>query len=287
MNTRLYEEKLNEIEIDDFGRIGNTTQRSVSGVLLALFFAIYIFYKMETGYKYLDSYLRYADLDEKYSKKMREIIGDDSIQIYKINSSQVNVFTYKGPSFYYYTGIVSKLGLTEGELIAILIHEYGHYKESHTSLSGHAKESITFFLILSVLMVISMQAPMIYNLVLAIIGLSLGSGITNRLQRYTEIDADGYIIKYGYKKEGASAFKKLYEYEKKMICDEMDIPRGESCDSYLKSRHTFDEHPPTVDRIERLVNAIGLIGFFKSRNFTAIGKIYKKVKELLKKKRGV
>lgn len=286
MQTKLYEEKLNEIETDMLGRVGTGTQRSIVGILVALFFTIYILYRMETGYKYLDSALRYAEIDEKISKKLREIIGDDSIQIYKVNSSQVNAFTYKGPSFYYYTGLVNKLKLTDEELCAILIHEYGHYKELHTAFTGHAKFSATFFIIFSVLLVISLQTPMLYNVVLSILSIIFGGAFTSRLQRYTEVDADGYIIKYGYKKEGISAFRKLYEYERKMVCDEMDIPRGESCDSYIKSRHTFDEHPPTVDRIERLVNSLGLAKLFKAGNFTALGKIYKKVKELLKRKKG-
>lgn len=127
--------------------------------------------------------------------------------------------------------------------------------------------------------------PHIFKFFLSIIGIGFGIDVANHLQKSNEYTADAYTSKYGYKNEGRSFLKKLLEHERKMICDEMRIPRGNSCDSYIRSQHTWSVHPATEDRIEKLAKQLNVIKFVKMKDNKILAKIYDKLISLIKKYR--
>jgi len=239
--------------------------------------------------------LQYSDIDDDLTEKLRKIINEPTFNVYKIHTSDMNAFTYlgAGASCYYTTGLVKTLNLTEGELLAILIHEYGHYKEGHTTNFAFGRKIVSMSLlyaIFSFYIVLSSEFLLKISPILAMVGLYPGligifltPGMVARAHRFTEIAADKYIAKYGYKKEGISAFQKLQEYEMKMICDALNIPRGGPCLKKLKDRLMFDEHPDTQSRIEALINALQIKALAKVGDTSKINAIFKKLLAMYKK----
>jgi len=198
------------------------------------------------------------EYDENFSKKLSEITNE-KVSVYEIDRNVVNAFTMGKKDdyvFYYFTGLKNIINLTDDEIISILLHEYGHCKENHGPVSerklfinsmlssifsgvltgtiAHATKSLAlvFYPFMFVVFMIS----------------SFTKGFTNRSLRWTEINADKYPAKFGYKKEYLSALTKMKKYIYKEICGN-DISENE-CEKKLEDIYYFDVHPPIKDRIK-------------------------------------
>lgn len=125
-------------------RIGISVLTSLALVILAIILQI-------SGKKQFYFEMKYAELDEDITNKLRSIVNDNDVNVYKIHSSEVNAFTYEGPNFYYFVGLEKKLDLTKRELIAVMLHEYGHYAEGHTNKKTNAKYYSEIFILWSFL----------------------------------------------------------------------------------------------------------------------------------------
>jgi len=74
--------------------------------------------------------------DKYLEKKLSSIVGEDII-VWRVENEEVNAFTMAKENnleVYYFSGLeLNKFN--KGEIIAILLHEYGHCKENHGSIS--------------------------------------------------------------------------------------------------------------------------------------------------------
>jgi len=190
----------------------------------------------------------------KMSKRLREITSDPNVTIWKVHSKEVNAFNAGGSQLYYFTGLVKQLKLTDGELMAIMLHEYGHYKGKHVlkmQLAIYPSYFIFTFIFKYLTKVDSIESAFMailpLNIIMKIYGVTFG--------RRHETESDRAMVEYGHKKEALSAFKKLYMYVRKEVCGQMDIPSSsKECKNIIKELHALDEHPDFETRIDNISN---------------------------------
>jgi len=189
-------------------------------------------------------------LDEKFTKKLRDITGDENIEIYSLNNPKFdpNAFFAGGKSLYY-TKSLDKMLKNEEELIAILLHEFGHYKGKHVT-RNMVTVGVTFYAtIYTILKTTKNEDPIVKMLMFLL--MQTGFNIaTLPLGRYYEYFSDKYTVQYGYHKHLISALKKLEKYIRKEMCKNMS---KEQCDQTIENLHALDEHPVVKKRIEAVL----------------------------------
>lgn len=209
------------------------------------------------------------EYDKKFSNKLSEITGEEVI-IYKVYKNDVNAFTLAKKddyTFYYYTGLKKMINLTDKEIIAILLHEFGHCKENHGPITN--RKLFINSMLMAIVSGIIYNAPIAHfteNPLLTIYSLLANflffggytKGKTNRSLRWTESDADKYPIKYGYKKEFLSALRKIKKYIYQQLCKGLS---ESECDEKMKEWTKWTSSQPIKDRIDTASK--NLISFFK------------------------
>jgi Zn-dependent protease with chaperone function len=202
-------------------------------------------------------------MDVPFTKKLNKVLdkSDGYYTVRTIEAKQVNAFTLGGRDLYITTEL--KKFATEGEIIAILIHEVFHSKSLHI-LKEMAYTYPMLFICLSVFFSLSVAsgasilittslAPVyvMIKLLLVYMVSSIPSISYNMIfAKVQEYHADEYTIKYGYEKELISFFKKLKKMEDK-------IKNKTECEGMCKVTKKVDyylsQHPETKDRIENLL----------------------------------
>jgi len=192
--------------------------------------------------------------DTKMSKKLQKITGDPNVTVWKVKSSEVNAFNAGSSKMYYYTGLVKELKLTEGELMAVMLHEYGHYRGKHILKKELAYYPSSF--ILTFIFGYMSKRGAIHGAYLAILPLHILMKIYDvTFGRKHELESDRVMVEFGYKKEALSAFKKLYKYVRHEVCRQMNIPENsQSCTDLITELHSLDEHPTFEKRLEEIKN---------------------------------
>lgn len=192
--------------------------------------------------------------NKKLTKKIREIVDDPSVTIWEIKSREVNAFTMGKSNLYYFSGLVKKLKLTEDELMAIMLHEYGHYRGKHILKYSSVFYPSAFILnfIFGILtkhrsVEIAFTSLVPLGMIMTLYDVTYG--------RKHELEADRTMAEFGYKKEATSALKKMYKFFRHLICEQLDInPNSKECKDLIKEMHKFDEHPEFEKRIEEISN---------------------------------
>lgn len=193
-------------------------------------------------------------VDKNLTSKMRKITGDNELVIYICLYDEVNAFCDGSPNLYYFRGLVKKLNLSEDELIAIMLHEYGHFKERHvkssqTKLIGSTTLSTAAVNLANIPFQVRLFLTMVLNNVV-MMGLS-------RAGKYMEVEADDYPGKFGYKNSMISALKKLKKYMYSEMCPGL-TPK--QCDKYMDSIHYWNEHPTPNERLRNIGSKIIKLG---------------------------
>jgi len=210
--------------------------------------------------------------DTNISEKISKIVSEKVI-VYKIKSNDINAFTLGNKddlTLYYFTGLKSKLNFTDDEIIAILLHEYGHCKEGHIPKSQ--RKYVAFELFVGVVWSIILTTILThvknmttwvsinyFSLLSHLFYLILGQNrIHARSVKWMEIEADKYPIKYGYKKEFLSALRKIKKYIYQQLCKGLS---ESECDEKMKEWTKWTSSQPIKDRIDTASK--NLISFFK------------------------
>jgi hypothetical protein len=252
-----------------------TAVGAISPILLELW--IFTLRHMFTK-KFIDNLDK--EYDKKFSNKLSEITGEEVI-IYKVYKNDVNAFTLAKKddyTFYYYTGLKKMINLTDKEIIAILLHEFGHCKENHGPITN--RKLFINSMLMAIVSGIIYNAPiahftenpllMIYSLLANFLFFGgYAKGKTNRSLRWTESDADQYPVKYGYKKEFLSALIKMKKYVYKEVCK--GISESE-CDKKMEEMFYWDIHPSLKDRIDTISKSLTKI-FNLTLSFVKTGNI--------------
>ena len=203
-------------------------------------------------------------VDKAMTKKLRDVTGDEKIVVRFIDIDDVNAFNI-GQNILYYLGGLKKM-MNEDEIVAILLHEYGHYKGKHMQKQFVISGIAPWVLAATITSLITVQVGkegkalamhpclMILDFMLNILyGSTVGREVHLYLGRKWEYFADSYAVKYGYGSAMASALKKIDKYMRKMICEGL---RQEECDRIFKDMASIDEHPETKDRIEKVLEKL-------------------------------
>lgn len=189
-------------------------------------------------------------IDKNLTAKIRKITGDNDIIIFRCLYDEVNAFCDGTPNLYYFIGIVKQLKLTEDELMAIMLHEFGHYAEKHVRSSQVKIVGSTSLLAAAVNLI---NIPdMLRILLTSYINLLVMLPLSRSL-KWTEVEADTYPGKYGYGKAFISSLKKIKKYMYKEMCPGMST---RECDEYMESLHYWDEHPSPNERLKNLGSKI-------------------------------
>ena len=223
--------------------------------------AIWTTMNLVLGYVIQKIMLHGAKLDKDKTKEIQKITEDDTVLVYKIPVSYANAFSDGTRKIYYTKGLISKLKLTEDEVMSLLLHEYGHYKENHVRKST-AVSFMSFFSFFIVWRHLSQHLPgndivqeTLYPSLNVLISLAPILATTLTLGTHYENVADSYMSKFGYSKEAKSAFLKLDHYSRTSLCRMKEIKNKNDCNNLIAQIHTLDEHPVTKERLETLKNS--------------------------------
>jgi len=214
--------------------------------LIPFFWFLYCFGVIFLGSKALDMLPKKKN--DKLTNKLRKITGDEEITIYEVlYERRVNAFTKGTPELYYFTGFVTRLKLTEDELISVLLHEYGHYKENHM-LQAQAIIIGGTTLATALINLLRIAPSLRITLILYLQEKNEAiSKVLSRSMRYQEVKADEYPAKYGYKEQYISALKKLKKFLYAEICPGLSM---KECEKLMNDLHRWDEHPNIKDRLK-------------------------------------
>lgn len=240
---------------------------SESGIVTAIFFATVVVFIFRIARRILhliqmiDFYNNNKPdpfrepVDKKRTKKLQEIVGrdDEPVVHFLTGDTILNAFS-DGSKHIYYSVPLEKM-CTEDELIAVLLHEYGHYKEKHNihRYKTYLFEELMFH---SCMVGISLAVGIpIFRLVIFLMQLVLTDSQLDHYYRKDfshkhEYMADSYATKYGYGKDLISLFKKLEALEKKEICKLLSVSQ---CEAKLEELNKDAEHPTYQDRIKKIL----------------------------------
>lgn len=234
---------------------------AVSGLTVAYFLVqiikrIFVFMYFHLIYKNINPDEYDYPIDDDRSMKLRKIVGDDTMIVHSIPSAQyVNAFS-DGTKHVFYTVPLENM-CTERELLAVLIHEYGHYKEAHTSkyIMGEFLFSVVGEGIIIGALAVFMAAgfPIIIFQVL-FQRMGIPAEIYEQLfSKKHEFIADSYAKKFGYQDGLISFLKKLEVEEKRKYCRLLDENK---CNEKLQKMHKWSTHPSNKDRVEKLMTKL-------------------------------
>jgi Zn-dependent protease with chaperone function len=217
-------------------------------------------------------YKKPAKVDKEFTKKFQELTNDKDIIIKKLNMKEPNAF-FAGGKFLYYTSGIKKI-MNENELMAILIHEYGHYKGKHL-IKRNVILGITQLITLTFFTSKYFKSE---NRNFLWGGLSLAGieeiGYDSIIGKQHEYFADSYTVQYGYKKHMISALRKAEKYVRNELCK--DMTKGD-CDVLMSNMSLLNEHPEFKKRIKNIMDT--------KLNFSSISGLKNSLKFLLNLKK--
>lgn len=146
--------------------------------------------------------------------------GMDSINVYLVDSKEINAFAYTGRNLAVYTSLINECD-NENELLAVLGHEIGHIEKKHVvrSIKTNIGISIVFSALLGDFSSIATDIT------------------TNHKSREFENEADDLSIEYLYNADiDPSGFA---TFMKKMLTN-----------TFLDKVDFFSDHPATQDRVD-------------------------------------
>lgn len=203
--------------------------------------------------------------NEKLTEKLIEITGDVDIKAVmiskKLKSWQghlINAFNMGTPEVFYTESLGNWVD-NENQLISILLHEYGHYKERHVTkavLRGATLGAMFKMTLAAIAYNFLGEFPQMYVTFKNVLNLFFPSvdASTNYFaligSRRAEFISDSYARKYGYGNALAQTFRKLEKELKQEVCKNIDSPQR--CDDIIREMQEESTHPSYQERIEQL-----------------------------------
>jgi len=183
-----------------------------------------------------------SKIDVKLSKKINEILKDSDWKVYVFKHDTPNAFCIISKTIFITTGLFKIL--TKREIESVLLHEAYHIKKFHGTKKILMKNPI-IVLCLPLLLI-----PGVGILIFLILTTLLKIPLDITIGRKMELNADSYAVKYGYKKEIASALTKLINKYKKNIAEKN---HGKLLQVIVKINEMIDEHPSLKKRITNIL----------------------------------
>ena len=203
---------------------------------------------------------KYAISHKKLTQIIRTITKDNSVNVFIMNiDERMNAFNL-GTSDIYLTKDLFEL-LTDDEIIAICLHEYGHYYYGHNS-ERYIKFGLTDFISCFVMIpfgIVSLGIGyLLWGVIIELLQEHGYNKVDRKIYKPQEYSADSYAKKRGYGKSLISALNKLEQYVYVEFKEQLCKKRGyndERCEEeydYMLTQYSEREpnsHPTTKDRI--------------------------------------
>jgi len=189
--------------------------------------------------------------DKELENIISKLVNDD-VEVKIVPIDEANAYNMGGKTLYILTGLYNQL--TTNERVAILLHEYAHYKNKDSfilNIKSHISGSI--MLSIGTILFSMISAPTAVLPVIYMVLLSMHSKYLHTyMNRRAEERADKLVIDHGYGKHFASAFKKLLKLNnipvKKTKCISM------ACKIRETMKRIESTHPDDYKRIENALN---------------------------------
>ena len=157
---------------------------------------------------------KYAISHKKLTQIIRTITKDNSVNVFIMNiDERMNAFNL-GTSDIYLTKDLFEL-LTDDEIIAICLHEYGHYYYGHNS-ERYIKFGLTDFISCFVMIpfgIVSLGIGyLLWGVIIELLQEHGYNKVDRKIYKPQEYSADSYAKKRGYGKSLISALNKLEQY---------------------------------------------------------------------------
>jgi len=200
----------------------------------------------------LFSWKKKPNKDIKMSNICRVVTKDDDVQVIRLDIPEINAFNLGSKKLYYCAGLKDSAHMKDEEIVAILLHEYGHY------IKGHRGKILTrIYASLTIRSLILGWIPGI--------GPVLGPLLAHYILPYSppvdvmrkqEYEADNYVGQVGYKKQYVAAMNKLQMAMRTETCTQLKLdPRSESCKNIVGILQDQTEHGRLSDRIEAVTKS--------------------------------
>ena len=263
MNIKKYEEKyLNEDIV-------------IGGVMLAITIV-----KMIVMFSIICKYWKVAGIgsarnDYEYSRKLYDIVKEECV-VKEYRDRSPNACVYPNGIIYYSTAI--KELFTEEELIAVLLHEYGHKKENHSKQRLIRTEGYGLAFEIGISLLALIAAPAL-GAFLAIAYLLLPNSVrtyvSKKVVRRTELEADSYAKKFGYAPHLASGLKKLEDYIKEHIRKYWNIKDEKKVQEEVDKMQRSAGYPTFKERIEKVLSFAAIRKIVQIGNLSSLSMIEK------------
>lgn len=187
--------------------------------------------------------------DEKLSKSIQSICNYP-IEVYVSDSDMYNAWNIGSRKIFITEKLINKL--TEREIIAVLLHEAGHYANNDAKKLIFMVNPIGTLVIIFILFGIyaamlsaGVFIPYLAPILAVMLGFIKEFIINKTFGRKYEFLADSFASEYGYGNEMYSALKKLEKEFKKDVCKNLS---KDVCNLELQSVQFWDEHPSLAER---------------------------------------
>ena len=208
--------------------------------------------------------------DKSLSKELNKILkntGNRKWKVIILNNKEENAYAYFNKTIYITKGLIKKL--TRREKIAVLIHEVSHVVNKDVLKSELGKTTIG-----AMLAGVIFAAPPVTLIFIFPMIVYISSGFYKKIWgRKHELRADSLAVKLGYRKEIASALKKMESGLQKML-DQLGKSKADKL--IIKIFLWVDEHPPLKDRLENILKSEGIYKAMLTKNINSIKSIVKK-----------
>lgn len=216
------------------------------GFLFFYFFVIPAFSLLWINYIGSIFKFRRPKYNEALTKEIQEITKFP-VEIYTVDIPERNAYHAGTKRVFITNGLMDML--THKEVIAILLHECGHYANSDVKKNVFFVDPICSILILFVIaglitITVANGVPgdeLYFIFKIHDLFSSIKSVILNlTIGRKMEYLADSFASESGYQKEMVSALSKIELFVRTQVCGKTNT---KACDIKMKRLHMFDEHP--------------------------------------------
>lgn len=232
--------------------IKESSEESTKRIIFASITVIIELIKILSTYRLSEDLTSYRILDEKMTNIIQNITDDPSVRVYMLRANIITAINFGTSEIYYTDKFISKLKITENELIGTCLHEYGHYIGKHGIISSMSKRAIGIMIPI-ILREIIKEVPMVITFFIGkFISKIISPYIMILIDRPQEYFADSYATKKGYGKYLAAVLHKGEQYSRGIVC--RDKTR-EECNMMMKSIRGLDSHPDVNKRISKLLKS--------------------------------
>ncbi len=203
---------------------------------------------MVSTYIYAISLVRTSKFSKKLTEKLRNITGNNELNVYIVHAPGYNSFNLGGNNCYILEDML--IQLNEEEIMAILLHEASHSIDKDVIVQRLKSDVTVIPLVVGLLTtMVSIVSP-ITSLMLFVVIRIMFKLSDSAWSKKDEYKSDDYAVKHGYGDELISALKKisvLHKVKIKTSC------KGLTCNIGRRVNDILSTHPDTRMRIDLIL----------------------------------